>query len=172
MTMPAIAVVGYSDSGKTTVATALVRILHGDGYKVAAVKHCPHGHDVDREGSDTHRMGKAGADAVIAVSPERVSKMERVDGEPSLESIAGTLTGYDLVIAEGFKDSAAPKVLVARLGRPVLDVPNAVAIVTDMDDGEFAVGPCFGFGEIRGLAAYLRERFLIGMAADDVLVRG
>ena len=64
MTTPVIAVVGYADSGKTTVAAALIQILSGEGYEVAAVKHCPHGHDVDREGSDTQRMGQAGAAAV------------------------------------------------------------------------------------------------------------
>ena len=76
MATPVITIVGYSNSGKTTVATELIRILDEMGYKIAAVKHCPHGHDIDREGSDTQRMALAGASAVVSVSPDKLTRIE------------------------------------------------------------------------------------------------
>ncbi len=69
MAPPIVAVVGLSDSGKTNVAASLVAALAGQGYRVAAVKHCPHGHESDRPSSDTDRLYEAGAVTVAASSP-------------------------------------------------------------------------------------------------------
>ncbi len=43
MTVPIVAIVGYSDSGKTRVASALVGLLTQRGHRVAAFKHAAHG---------------------------------------------------------------------------------------------------------------------------------
>ena len=59
--LPVVTIVGYSDSGKTTVASALIRALTGEGYRIAYIKHSPHGHESDKPGSDTDRQRDAGA---------------------------------------------------------------------------------------------------------------
>ena len=119
MITPVVAVVGYSDSGKTKVASSLIKTLTDEGYRVAAVKHCPHGHAADLANSDTDRLYKAGAVAVVASSPARLTRFERVTLDSSLESIVSTMGDrIDLVVAEGFKSSAVPKVLVANGASP------------------------------------------------------
>jgi molybdopterin-guanine dinucleotide biosynthesis protein B len=125
-----VTVVGYSDSGKTTVVSSLIRKLTDDGYRIASVKHSPHGHDSDRPGSDTDRQREAGAALVVASSPGKLTAIERVDGDTPLESIVASIgEGIDIVVAEGFKASGYHKVLVSD-GLPVPEnVDNVIATV-------------------------------------------
>ena len=161
MCTPVVAIVGYSNSGKTEVACSLVRSLTDAGHKVAAVKHCPHGHDLDRAGSDTDRLAGAGATITVACSPGKVTRVEQVDEEPPLQSIVDAFgDDVDLVIAEGFKHSSVPKVLVANGGGQAPQVSNVVAVVGDRprDCG----APVYCHDELEDLTAYLSDRFLEG----------
>ena len=158
---PVVAVVGNSNSGKTTVAESLIAALAARGYRVAAIKHCPHGHDINRAQSDTHRMFEAGANTVIASSPDQRTRVDRTDGDTPLESIISTLgSGVDLVVAEGFKQSAVPKVLVVRGGSPPT-VENVIATVGDSQDGRpNGEVPAYGFEEADKLASQLIAQVL------------
>lgn len=155
---PVVAIVGNSNSGKTRVATSLIATLSGQGYRIAAVKHCPHGHEVDRANSDTDRLHKAGAVAVVASSPDKLTRFEKADGDSSLERIVSSMDGcVDMIIAEGFKASAAPKVLVVS-ERPHPVVEDAVAVVCDTP-GTWGL-PRYGFEDLDLLAEQLRQQFL------------
>ena len=66
--IPFISFVGYSNSGKTTLIEQLVRELKKLGYRVATVKHAPHGFDMDRPGKDSYRLKEAGSDVVVVSS--------------------------------------------------------------------------------------------------------
>ncbi|HJN88027.1 MAG: molybdopterin-guanine dinucleotide biosynthesis protein B [Dehalococcoidia bacterium] len=153
---PVVAVVGNSNSGKTTVAESLIAALAARGYRVAAIKHCPHGHDINRAQSDTHRMFEAGASTVIASSPDQRTRVDRTGGDTPLESIISTLgSGVDLVVAEGFKNSAVPKVLVVR-GGPPPPVENVIATVGDSQESEpNGEVPAYGFEEADKLVSQL-----------------
>lgn len=158
MTVPVVAVVGYSGSGKTRVASALVRILTAKGYRIVAVKHAHHGHQVDLPGKDTAKLFHAGAAKVIAVSPGQVTSIERSGGEMSLDqAVAAHGGGYDLVIAEGFKGASVPKVLVA--GMEPLLLESVIAVVSDaplQDTG----APVYSFADMDALALHLEMMFL------------
>ena len=155
--LPVIAVVGNSNSGKTRVAESLIAALAARGYRVAAIKHCPHGHDINRSQSDTHRMFEAGATTVIAASPDQRTRVDRTNGDSPLDSIVSTLEkGVDLVVAEGFKTSAGPKVLVVHGDSPPPSVENVIATVGDGQDHEpFGNVPAYGFEEADKLADQL-----------------
>ena len=79
MTVPIIAIVGLSNSGKTLVAKALIQKLVDRGYRIAAVKHSPHGHQVDRPGTDSAHLFEAGAARVIISSPDQRTSIERTE---------------------------------------------------------------------------------------------
>ena len=156
MAPPVVAVVGLSNSGKTTVAASLVAALGGQGYRVAAVKHCPHGHESDRASSDTDRLYEAGAVAVAASSPGALTTRRRVTSDPALETVVSTVgAGADIVVAEGFKSSTAPKIVVGDL--PV-SLENVIAHV----DGkpERSEVPTYTFSQLDGLADQIRQHFL------------
>ncbi len=155
MAPPVVAVVGLSDSGKTTVAASLVAVLTGQGYRVAAVKHCPHGH-ADRPSSDTDRLYEAGAVAVAASSPGALTTRRRVSNDPPLETIVSTVgAGADIVVAEGFKSSTASKIVVGDL--PV-SLENVIAHVDSKPERSDV--PTYTFRQMDGLADQIRQQFL------------
>lgn len=106
----AVAVVGKSESGKTTLIEALIKLAKSNGLKVAAIKHAPHGAEIDKIGSDSDRFFKAGADAAAVITKAEVLLRMRKMADP--KAILNFFKGYDLVIFEGFKKSALPKIEV------------------------------------------------------------
>ena len=156
MPTPVIAISGFSNSGKTRVATSLVRILNARGYRVGAVKHCHNGFDVDRPESDTAQLERAGAVVVIAGAPGRVFITERTPDDPSLESLLCRFKDgdVDVIIAEGFKSSSVPKVLVIGADKTYPEALNAFAVVCDQNSGGPAL-PTYRFDESEKLADML-----------------
>ena len=106
---------------------------------------------------------------MVAVSPDKFTRIEWTDTDSSLQQIAANLNGFNLVIAEGFKDSTAPKVVITKGGLAVPFNEDVVAIVTDeiesdsreLDDVDEPHGPSrFKFNEMYELATYIRDSFL------------
>ena len=116
-----VAVVGSSESGKTTAVEALIRGLTKKGYTVASAKHIPASEfTIDTEGKDTWRHAKAGANTVLSVAPNELTVIKKVDTtEYSLEQIIAELQEADIIILEGFKglagqDATIPKIVAVK----------------------------------------------------------
>ena len=100
--MKIIAVVGYHNTGKTTLVERLAEELIKRGYRVGYVKHDPKGHGkTDREGSDTERVFRI-AERVALASPNRVTLWSRFEDDP-LKIAREFFRGFDVVILEGYK---------------------------------------------------------------------
>jgi molybdopterin-guanine dinucleotide biosynthesis protein MobB len=136
---PLLGFVGYSDSGKTTLLTALIAHFHTQGFKIGAVKHHRRAFDIDHEGKDSWRFTRAGAQKTIITGPHQTALVEQTPGQRPLEELVDKyMTGLDLIIVEGFKLAAIPKIEIQRtaLGRPLLTRdenhdPNLIAVVSD-----------------------------------------
>ena len=74
--IPVFSIVAYSDTGKTTFMEKLLPILKSEGIRTAVVKHDSHGFEIDKEGKDSYRITKAGADITGIVSKDRSVLME------------------------------------------------------------------------------------------------
>ena len=74
--MNIISVVGYSNSGKTTLIEFLIHALKSRGHRVGTIKkiHCEN-YEIDKEGKDTYRNKVAGADIVTGYSPNSTDIM-------------------------------------------------------------------------------------------------
>lgn len=105
-----IQIVGYKNSGKTTLISRLIPILNDMNYKIAVIKHDVHGFDSDVEGTDTYKLRQAGALATAITSPWRTAIME--ERETSVQSLVDYFREYDLVILEGFKQEEYPKLVL------------------------------------------------------------
>jgi molybdopterin-guanine dinucleotide biosynthesis protein B len=137
MPMRIIGLAGWSGAGKTTLMTKVIPVLVQRGLKVATVKHAHHEFDIDRPGKDSWLHREAGAGEVAIVSSRRWALIHelRDEPEPPLAEILAKLSPVDLVIVEGFKHHAHPKLEVYRAaaGKPLLypDDDCIVAIATD-----------------------------------------
>ena len=163
--IPIISVVGTSDSGKTTLLEKLIPELKARGYRVATVKHDTHGFDVDREGKDSWRMKRAGADVVIISSPTRIAMIQDVERDHALDELRDRLgLDVDIIISEGYKRGPHPKIEVFRKGhRPDLLCgagDNLFAIASDvpLDMGV----PCVDIDDAKALVDLIEARYLRG----------
>jgi len=98
----AVAITGWSGTGKTALIVELIARLVARGKRVAAIKHTHHALN-DRNEGDTARFRHAGADPVmLAGDGEAIVDGARVPyGDPrELLAHAG---GADVVLIEGFK---------------------------------------------------------------------
>lgn len=123
MTLPShhspvvLGIVGWKNSGKTTLVASLVSALSARRLSVSTVKHAHHSFDIDQPGADTHRHRTAGAREVAIVSENRWAIMhENAAGEkePPLADIIAKLSPCDIVLVEGYKAEAITKIEVQR----------------------------------------------------------
>jgi molybdopterin-guanine dinucleotide biosynthesis adapter protein len=158
---PIVAVVGYSDSGKTTFLEKLIPCLKRKGIRLAVAKHDTHGFEMDKPGKDTWRIREAGADVVAISSPHRMAMIvSGLDREMTLEEVADLAGGMvDLVLTEGYKSSKHPKIEVFRqaLGREKLlcDPAELLAVVSDVPHPVDV--PQFGLEDAEGVADLLAK---------------
>jgi molybdopterin-guanine dinucleotide biosynthesis protein B len=136
--MRIIGLAGWSGAGKTTLLAKIIPRLVARGLKVSTVKHAHHGFDVDQPGKDSHTHRVAGATEVLVGSASRWALVHELRGEPeaSLRVLLAKLAPVDLVLVEGFKREAHPKLEVYRagVGKPLLhpEDPHIVAIAADI----------------------------------------
>jgi len=158
---PIVSIVGKSESGKTTLIEALVSELKLRGYQVATVKHVLSELAFDKPGKDSWRHIQAGSQATAIISPNQIVVLKPIRQEPGLNDVVHFLgNDYDIIIAEGFKQSSAPKIEVHRkeAGAPLIGITNLIAIATD-EPLETKVRQ-FSLRDIKGLADLLENRFI------------
>jgi len=151
----AIGIVGFKDSGKTTLARALVRELLERGHRVAAVKHSSEG--LDLLGKDTARLREL-ADQVGFVSPGESGIFLR--GARPLEEILSHLRA-DFVVIEGFKEERTFPKIVCLSGQPEderLFDGLAICAVGPAPQGRELDVPLLGPDEIGKIADLVEER--------------
>lgn len=129
-------VIGWKNSGKTSLMERLVAEISGRGFSVSTVKHVHHAVDLDHPGKDTFRHRQAGAREVVLASADRLAIMVEHRGpEPELPAVLARLAPVDLVLVEVYKRDAHPKVEVWReeTGHPLIQPgdPLVRAVATD-----------------------------------------
>lgn len=135
--MKVFGIAGYSGMGKTTLLERLVPALRARGLVVSLIKHSHKAIEIDRPGKDSYRLREAGCSEVILLGEGRWALMHELRGapEPELDYLLGRLQHCDLVLVEGFKEGAFPKLEVWRsaLGKTTLwpQWPGIVGIASD-----------------------------------------
>ncbi len=135
--MRIIGLAGWSGSGKTTLVTKLIPRLIARGLRVSTLKHAHHGFDLDTPGKDSFMHRAAGATEVLISSGKRWAILHELREEPEwdLAALTAKMSAVDLVLVEGFKRDAFPKLEIHRSanGKPLLhpDDPHIVAVACD-----------------------------------------
>ncbi|MEX0339308.1 MAG: molybdopterin-guanine dinucleotide biosynthesis protein B [Arenibacterium sp.] len=152
-------VVGWKNAGKTGLMERLVQEITGRGFSVSTVKHAHHSFDVDHPGKDSYRHRHAGATEVLLASRNRFALMHelRDEDEPSLESLLTHLAPVDLILIEGYKRDAHPKVEAhrAETGNPLI-APDDASIRAVASDTELDLDrPVFDLNDTRAIADFI-----------------
>ncbi len=149
----------YSGSGKTTLLESLIPEFVSRGLRVSVIKHAHHAFDIDTPGKDSYRHRQAGATEVLVASSVRWALMHELRDQPEQElpQLLERLSPCDLVLVEGFKRQAIPKLEIHRkaANTPLLfpDDPAIVAIATDSEVQTRL--PRFGLGDYRAIADFI-----------------
>lgn len=160
---PVIGVVGWKDSGKTTLVVRLVEHLTARGLAVSTVKHAHHAVDPDPPGKDSRRHREAGAREVMLATGSRFALFHEHRGqqEPSLDELLARMQPVDLVVVEGFKRFSYPKIEAHRAvrGTPLLarEDPMIVAVASDEPLDGLTV-PVLDLDDIPAIAALIAAR--------------
>ena len=159
---PVLAIAAWSGTGKTTLLKKLIPALCARGIRPGLIKHTHHNMDVDKPGKDSYELRKAGAAQTMVASRERWALMTETPDEAPL-NLAYLVSRMDhstldLVLVEGFKHEAVPKILLFRsdaghdLSELTLD-EHVIAVASDMAV-ELEV-PVLDLNDVDGIAQFI-----------------
>jgi molybdopterin-guanine dinucleotide biosynthesis protein MobB len=113
---PIVSIIGRKNSGKTTLLVKLAAELHRRGHRVMTIKHGTHTFNIDPATTDTYRHFHEGnAERVAMVAPDKFALVMRWSDERDAEEVARSyMSDADVVLCEGFKSSALPKIEIHR----------------------------------------------------------
>jgi molybdopterin-guanine dinucleotide biosynthesis protein B len=163
---------GWSGSGKTTLIERLIPRLTARGLRVSLVKHAHHEFDIDQPGKDSWRHRHAGCSEVLISSSVRWALMHelRGDAELTLAEALARLSPCDLVLVEGYKLAALPKLEIWRpsVGKAKLhpDDPHVRAIATDAPESLAVDLPIFGLDDHDAIATFVAAHATVWPVAD------
>lgn len=134
--------VAYSGTGKTTLLEKIIPTLTNKNVRIGLIKHAHHDFDIDIPSKDSYRLRKAGASQVLIASNARqalIIEHPIQTDEPNLEDCLATLQtdALDLILVEGFKHAAYPKIEINRSSHPQPFMyptdSNIIALVSDVE---------------------------------------
>jgi molybdopterin-guanine dinucleotide biosynthesis protein B len=152
-------VTGWKNAGKTGLMERLVTEFCARGLTVSTLKHAHHSTDVDQPGTDSHRHREAGASEVLLASPNRVAIMQELRGatEPSFPELLARMRPVDLVLVEGFKREAHPKIEAYRTsaGNPLIASGDSSIRAVASDIPLDLDRPVFDLDDTRAIADFI-----------------
>lgn len=160
--MKAIGIIGYSNTGKTTLIEKLIPIFRARGLSVSAVKNAHHGFDMDRPGKDSFRYREAGAGQVLIATGQRWALLtETPQRAATLDELLALLAPCDLAIVEGFKgEGQIPRIEVRRSVNSEPPIfphdPNVIAVAADHPVETNL--PVLDLNDAAKIAAFITER--------------
>ena len=168
--MNVFGVVGWKNSGKTGLVVRLVTELTARGFSVSTIKHAHHSFNVDHKGRDSYRHREAGARQVLVASDERWALMsEQSGGATDVPGLLSKLDPVDLILVEGFKTAAMPKLETYRAdcGQPPLagSDRNIVAVASS-DAIQDCDQPVFDPGDQAAIADFIIDHLGLHSPAD------
>ncbi len=134
--IPVISFIGSSGAGKTGVMEKVVTELKRRSIRVAVIKHSHHdSFEFDKDGKDSRRYTAAGAETVIVSGPQEMILMQKTGRDTNLDELTRLIDpDIDLILTEGFKNAATPKIEIHRktVEPELLAEPEQLlAVVTD-----------------------------------------
>ena len=166
--MKIIGVVGWKNSGKTTLIEKLINEFNRRNITVSTIKHSHHNFSVDKRGTDSFRHFNAGTKETILSSEKKWIKFSRQlsDSKLDLSYLVAQITPVDIVIVEGFKDSDHIKVeVVGSLSdkKPLYETDKTICgIIIDQQKIQNSSLPQFQRDDVQKICDFIEKT--IGIA--------
>lgn len=157
--IPVIGFAAFSGTGKTTLLEKLILELKRQGCRIAVIKHDAHRFEIDKEGKDSWRFAKAGADMTLISSAEKTAIIEQ--RERTFEQNLSMIHDVDLILVEGYKQENIPKIGICRkatgkgLPHPM---EQYIAVVTDDETINSEQIPIFGLEDVQRIAEFVMSK--------------
>lgn len=137
---PVFQIVGYKNSGKTSLLSDLIAYGTEKGDRVAAIKH--HSHDeplkVMHNDTDSYRLHESGAFLTGVDSPRRFQLELTHEDDFPLEDLVAIYRHFspDLIAVEGYKEEGYPKAVIIKRVEdlPLLDRVSNIQFVITWDE--------------------------------------
>jgi len=134
--VPTLAIVGLSNSGKTTLMEKWISALSAQGLNIGSIKHSHHQPEMDTPNKDSWRHKQAGAEGSLLVGPTQMLMVRNIDVQPTPRQLADCyFADYDLVLVEGYASMPCPKIEVVRAACSVglrCNEEDLLAVVSDL----------------------------------------
>ncbi|MBR4078837.1 MAG: cyclic pyranopterin monophosphate synthase MoaC [Christensenellaceae bacterium] len=155
--IPVIGFAAYSGTGKTTLIEKLVLHMTEKGIRTAVIKHDGHRFEIDKEGKDSYRYTKAGAEITVISSDEKTARIEQRN--VALDEIIGSIRDVDIILVEGYKHHKGLRQIGLSRKACGKGLPDAaeryIAVVTD--EAIPTDVPKFGFEEIEAITEFIMQ---------------
>ncbi|EAE0010835.1 molybdopterin-guanine dinucleotide biosynthesis protein B [Listeria monocytogenes] len=119
-------IIGFKNSGKTTLLNALIRASRKENYTVSAIKHDAHDFSVDHAGTDSYSFQESGAAAVVIANSRQYAVIEQTGID--LKTAIQKLPESDVILIEGYKEGPFPKIILIREQAEIKLLKNSKAV--------------------------------------------
>lgn len=164
--MKIIQIVGFKNSGKTSLSTELIRSLVSNGFRTASLKHHGHGGEpLGLKNTDSYKQQQAGA-IVAGVEGSGMFQLKHVNGWNIEQLIAiYRLFNIDILVIEGFKYENYPKIILIKNKEELSllkQLTNIIAVVSAVSMEESSISfPVFPYDQIEKLCHYYIEHYVV-----------
>lgn len=150
--MRAVSIVGFKNSGKTTLVAELAQSLESQGLRVAVVKHTHHG--IDTAGTDTAMLSAAGRHVLAVHADQSVVFFNQAMPVQQLLP----LLDADIVLVEGGKQHGwLPRIVCLHDAKEAVDLQPELAIASYRQAFSPHV-PHFAQEDVAALANLVQEK--------------
>jgi len=164
--------VAPSGTGKTTLLRWVIALLKQRGLRIGVVKQSRRSLDIDQPGKDSERLRQAGVERLLLASAHKLALIvEQPDGdEPSLNQLLTLFDQdtLDVILVEGFRHEAYPKLELVRTGQEPLLYPRdtgVIALVAERWQTLQATVPVLDLNDPAAVAEFVLDRLRDGEGA-------
>ena len=159
--MKIIGVVGWKNTGKTTLIEKLIKEFSERNLSISTIKHSHHNFSVDQQGTDSFRHFNAGAKETILASDKKWIKFSRQICGSNLSDLIKQIIPVDIVLVEGFKLSEHKKVEVVNVASkkiPLYKTDQTIcAIILNQNKIQNTVLPQFNRDDIQKICDFIEK---------------
>jgi len=107
--MKIFSIVGWSQSGKTTLIVELIKEFKKRGEKILALKKIGHKYHLEPESKDSFLFLSAGADEVFLVAKNEMMRINQINSEAEIfDKVLENADSYDMILLEGLNRENIP----------------------------------------------------------------